>query len=150
MGLLSVLLWLPALAIKFLLFLVGLVVVPFTDADNPVYGNNENPWPPAWYRKGQPLWWRDYLWRAWRNPVNNVRYFFTEPSADIVRGVLSPDEVVRKGLSVSAWRWTRASLYSEYWYLREFNYKYYEFRIGWKFSGVPGFAPTLQLGVRNR
>ena len=153
MGPLSIVLWIPALAVKLLLALVGVVIVPFTKPDNPIYGNNEHPTAPDWYREGQPEWWRDYVWRALRNPVNNIRYLIDEP--DVAKGP-NPDEVVRNGTK-SASRWLRSGLFSEYWYMRRINwairgtwYKYFEFRIGWKFSGVPGFAPTIQLGPRSQ
>jgi len=142
---LSILLWAPAIAIKILLALLGLVVVPFTDSDNPIYGNNEHPTPPKWYRPGQPEWWRDYVWRAIRNPVNNLRYYFDEPEPEVIKGHPNPDNAVRKEGRKSAHRFTRASLYSEYWYLRKTGDRFLEFRVGWKFSGVPGFAPTIQL-----
>lgn len=150
-NILSVMLWVPALAAKFLLAAVGLVVVPFTDSKtNTVYGNREDPFPPHWYRPGQPERWRDYAWRALRNPVNNLRYLIREPVwLDVATD--NPDTVVRTMKRISHYRWTRSDLFSEFWYLRRVGFnKYFEFRIGWKFSGVPGFAPTFQLGIRSR
>lgn len=178
-NLLSILLWLPALAVKLALAAIGLVVVPFTHPfKNPIYGNREHPVPPLWFvpwptrmidlHLPEKEWvWElrdrleDYIWRAIRNPVNNLRYYFEEPEPDYVaaesnssyaRGALlqpsfNPDWVVRQTADSWAWRFVRSGLFSEFWYLRysERFDRYFEFRIGWKFSGVPGFAPTIQL-----
>ncbi len=153
---LSILVWVPSLAAKALLAVIGWFVVPFTNKDHPIWGNNEHPNPPNWYREGQPEWWRDYVWRGWRNMVNNVRYLIKEPSAEVVKGD-NPDDVVRSGKAKKASRWVRSGLYSEYWWMRTIDwtfrgrhYTFFEFRIGWKFSGVEGFAPTFQIGPRSR
>jgi len=158
MNLLSILLWLPALAVKLALAAIGLVVVPFTHPyKNPLYGNREHPRPPSWFMPeyergplgGFDMRLRDYVWRAIRNPVNNLRYFFEEPSWQFAYcyGDINPDHAVRSLEFDAAWRFMRDGLYSEFWYLRysERFDRYFEFRIGWKFSGVPGFAPTIQL-----
>ena len=145
---LSVILWVPAFAVKLALALVGVVIVPLTSTTNPIWGNNEHPVAPNWYRPAEPEWWRDYVWRAWRNPVNNLRYIIDEPVPDTVTGMIDPESFVRANLhkGVRASRFIRSGLYSEYWYLRATkDREVFEFRAGWKFSGVPGFAPTLQL-----
>lgn len=149
-GLITIILWIPALAIKLLLALIGLVAVPLTKPSNPIWGNNEHPVPPHWFMPEKKEKLRDYVWRAIRNPVNNVRYLFEQPEPSIVSGVMDPDDAVRSGTVKSAARWIRSGVYSEYWYLRRKGDKFFEFRIGWKFSDVPGFAPTLQLGLRSR
>lgn len=148
MNILSILFWVPSLAIKLALAVTGLAVVPFTHPyKNPVWGNREHPVPPGWFMPEDADWIRDYVWRAIRNPVNNLRYLFDEPKAEIIGGDANPDVVVRKMGYESSLRYMRAGIFSEFWYLRysERFDRYFEFRIGWKFSGVPGFAPTIQL-----
>lgn len=140
------LLLIPLLAIRFLLALIGLVVVPFTDRlTNPIYGNREDPCPRIWFRPDDPFWLRDYMWRAIRNPTNNLRYLFEAPPYDY-KGTYNCDHAVRQDGELSAWRLVHEGIYVEYWYLRRLkDGGLFEFRVGWKFSGVPGFAPTIQL-----
>lgn len=145
MSLIIPILYFAAVALlKLVLAIIGLVAVPFTHPFlNPIWGNREDPEAPAWYRPGQPNKKRDYYWRALRNPVNNMRYWFVQPP--LMKAYLNPDVVVRAGVRPAWSRYIRTGRYFEYWYLREYRGKYFEFRIGWKFSGVPGFGPTLQL-----
>ena len=146
LDLISIPLWIAPAVVKGLVFLVGVVVVPFTKPDHPIFGNNEDPVPRAWYRPGQPEWFRDYMWRAWRNGGgNNLRFLFTEPEIDSWYGILNLEPQVRSGVVKSGYRFARAKLYSEYWYMRKIGNEFFEFRLGWKFSGVPGFFFTAQL-----
>ena len=145
MNLLSVILWIPAITLKIMLAIIGLVVVPFTKPDNVIYGNNEHPTPPKWFRPEWSEWARDYWWRAIRNPVNNLRYFMDEPPIDELHGVQNCDVAVRTDGQTSAWRFVRGGKYSEFWYVKRVGDEFFEFRIGWKFSGVPGFGPTIQF-----
>lgn len=191
----SVLLWVPAFAIRAVLVLLGFILVPITDEEwNSAWGNNEHPEAPDWYQPGWkeraavPLaafagWsffsWivcyfvprldeilfsltmlatsiaaicvlpkhyhRDYMWRAWRNPANNVRFWFKEPKEPNLSGHHNPEESVRAGVTPKAWRWAWSFPFAEYWRVwRTDEGEIAEFRIGWKFSGVPGFGPTLQ------
>lgn len=153
LNVISILLWAPALAVKLALAAIGLIAVPFTHPyKNPIYGNREHPVPPSWFMPEDADWIRDYVWRAIRNPVNNLRYIFErfEPEDGTVGvgwGHENPDHIVRNWRRTPAWRFLRCGLFSEFWFLHysvHFD-RYFEFRIGWKFSGVPGFAPTIQL-----
>lgn len=146
MNILSVIIWGPALGTKLLFIIIGLVAVPVTSNTHPIWGNNEDPEAPKWFKPEWPGWFRQYWWRAIRNPANNLRYLIDEPTEyDFAWGMVNPDEAVRDQGNERAYRFVRAGLYSEYWYLKRVGDEYFEFRIGWKFSGVPGFAPTFQL-----
>jgi len=83
--------WLLFSALRLVLVIIGFVVVPFTDPeDNPVWGNREDPFPRPWYRPDSKY--RDYLWRAFRNPTNNMRYWFEEPTRyDLLLGDVDVD-----------------------------------------------------------
>ena len=89
---------------------------------------------------------RDYLWRAFRNPANNIRYRFTQPEQTNIRGHHNPEKSVRNRMVRRATRQQWAGPYYEYWRVwRTKDNLIAELRIGWKFSPVPGFAPTLQF-----
>lgn len=142
----SVLLWIPAMLARVVFILLGLVAVPFTGPEHRIWGNYEDPTARSWYRPNAPEWFRNYMWRAVRNPANNLRYRFKQPAFyDSVAGAPDVDKRVYYGGHRSAWRWTRAGLYSEFWYLRQVGDQKFEVRIGWKFSGVPGFMITSQV-----
>lgn len=146
-NLVSIALWIPALLFRLVLIVVGLFVVPFTDPEtHPIYGNREDPVPRSWFMPGKPEWLRDYCWRALRNPTNNLRYMIEEPEVDAWYGDPDPDAATRKYDRKSAWRFSRAKLFSEFWYQRKCrDGEFFEFRFGWKFSNVPGFGMTYQL-----
>jgi hypothetical protein len=141
-------LWVGLALAKLALAIVGVVAVPFTAPTHPLWGNKTDPVPPKWYRPGQPEWLRDYVWRAWRNPVNNLRYLIDEPDWAHITGDINPDLSVREFEFKVAWRYltSESGLFFEYWYLRRCDDgEFFEFRIGWKFGVTPGFGPTLQL-----
>ena len=149
---LSVLFWIPTLLVRLVLIVIGFVAVPITSRRHPIWGNNEHPFPPTWFMKGKRPGWRDYVWRAWRNPANNVRYLLTEPLYPNVYGPdkMTPDHVTRVQRKRSSWQFVRSGLFSEFWYQRRIDRpgklpQFFEFRIGWKFGGIEGFGPTLQL-----
>lgn len=164
---LSVLLWVPAGAIRAVFWIIGWFAVPFINREkNPIWGNQEDPVARKWYLPGKPDWLRNYLWHAWRNPTNNLRYhLFDEPKKyDVLYGHTDPDQATRKEGLVSVHRFVRAGLFSEYWYQRKVkvsnwpnflqrftgvNDEFFEFRIGWKFSSVPGFMITVQARMGN-
>ena len=146
----SALLWIPAALVKLILFVVGLVLVPFTSPYHPIWGNEEHPYAPQWFKPDWPFKLRQYWWRAIRNPVNNIRFLFEDirlGDLEEQKGVPSPDKAVRELGRDSAWRWRRYKYFSEYMYMRRTGYKkYFEFRIGWKIaSPVPGLGFTIQL-----
>ena len=147
----AVLVWIVAIAIRLVLVIVGLVAVPFTHPeDNPIYGNREDPVPPQWFMTGKRATLRDYVWRAIRNPTNNLRYLLDEPPPEkwITRGSPNPELDVRNGDRLKAYRYSRSGVFFEYWYVwftDNDKRPYAEFRIGWKRSPVPGFGLTVQL-----
>lgn len=134
------------LLVKLALAVIGLVVVPFTHpVKNRVWGNKIEPVSPSWHMEDWPDWWADYVWRAIRNPVNNLRFLFEEPEVKVFRGVGNPDIEVRIDGFDKATRLIPGWL-PEYWHMRRLKSgTLFEFRVGWKYSGVPGFTPTIQL-----
>ncbi len=91
----------------------------------------------------------NYLWLAYRNPANSVRFWKTllarEERDWMTYGVMEPELSVRAGSIKTASRFSRNGLFSEYWRVWKSGDEIAEFRIGWKRSPVPGFGPTLQL-----
>lgn len=135
--------WTLWAGLKLVLAFIGLVTVPFTDKiNNPVWGNRERQYLGRW---------EDYKWRAIRNPVNNMRYWrvFEEPQWYVDKNVVGspdPDIEVRNYGKSAAQRTIRVGKYIEHWKVwRHEDGDIAEFRIGWKFGRVPGFAPTLQF-----
>ena len=144
---LSIPVWLLALLAQAPFYVAGWVVVPFTRAW--LYDDSRNPPMPASWREGQPEWWRDYVWRAWRNPLPGLRWWVNEPEEDSYYddwyGENNPDWLVRDGYEIHSFWYIRRGLFFEYWYLRRVGNKYFEFRIGWKYGIEPGFAPSFSL-----
>ena len=152
MGILTVLLWLPALAIRLVLVLIGLVFIPITFLGDgskrtppmwrPIWGNVENV--PQWWinEKGDSLFWK-WWWMAIRNPTNGLAGWIKQP---IKEPRPNPDTIVREGYAKSSSRWLQSGIFSEYWYLRKIGDKYFEIRVGWKFvDGNDEFFPTLSV-----
>lgn len=110
-----------------------------------------NPNLPAAYSTSR---WKRYVWWAWRNPTPGWIGLWTQP---IPEKRPNPDHFVRvsprSNVAVSAHRWMQHNFYWEYWYMRQISwgkYKWFEFRIGWKFvDGNDEFFPTIQLGPRS-
>lgn len=138
------LIWLVLVAAQAPAYVLGWLVVPFTNRGP--YNGDRDPMP-SWYREGQPEWLRDYVWRAWRNPLPGWKYLVDEPVGFMDEGYGSnnPDIVVYSGLKKSSWWYIRSGIFVEYWYLRAVGSKKFEFRIGWKFGTEPGFAPSFSL-----
>lgn len=147
LNVLSVLLWIPAWLVRLAFILVGLVVVPFTNRETSIWGNYEDPEPPHWFKPYSSEFVRDYLWRAIRNPANNLRFLIKQPAFfDSTAGRDNPHyDIYTTGLHLTSWRWTRSGLFSEFWYMKEVGEKVIEVRLGWKFSPVPGFMITAQV-----
>ena len=152
MGILSALLWLPAMAVRLVFVLIGLVFIPITFLGDGskrtpplwrhIWGNVEDV--PQWWidRKSDSLFWK-WWWMAVRNPTQGLAGLIKQP---IPEPRPNPDEVVRKGFAKSSSRWLRSGIFSEYWYLRKVGKQYFEFRIGWNFvDGNDGFLPSLQF-----
>jgi len=68
------------LAIIFRVRAVSLITLqPITTAPRLLwlFGNDEDGYEPAWYTAQTPTWpwwWRQWVWAAYRNPVNNLRF----------------------------------------------------------------------------
>ena len=150
---LSVLAWFPVFLIRIILIVLGLVIVPFDRKGTfPIWGNREHPQPPSWFMKGRSHFLRRFVWHALRNPANNFRYLISEPKIEKYYGHQDLDTRAWEERKF-AWRFVRSGIFSELWLIwpSDFrDWKVFEFRIGWKFSPVPGFGPTLQLGPRTR
>ena len=91
--------------------------------------------------------WKRYVENCWRNPTPYLRGIFKQPVPEIRP---NPDRKVR----VDGWKKARRTMvsgpYIEYWSLRQWRDRYWEFRIGWKFvDGDETFWPTLQLGPKK-
>lgn len=147
--------WVVFALIRALLWVIGWFFVPLTlIADGarrtpplwrPVYGNIEDA--PAEYRATR---WKSYVWMAWRNPTNGLKGYVKQP---VPEEKPNPDHNVRIEGWPSDSRFMQSGIFWEYWYLRSINlgkYKWFEFRIGWKFvDGNAEFFPTFQLGPRS-
>ena len=58
---------------------------------NTVYGNPEDgvTGSQMGYKLNYPLWLRAYLWSAWRNSADELKYYFAAPAADYRTGTYS-------------------------------------------------------------
>ena len=85
--------------------------------------------------------WDKWVYWAVRNPTRGLRFEQPRPEP-----VANPDWQVRTGREVSSHRYM-SGYQPEYWYLRKIGSKFFEFRIGWKYTtgGHIKFAPTFQL-----
>ena len=149
---LGILLWLPAMLLRFALMLVGLVGVAFSLVAD---GAKRTPgiWRwcanveavPAAYTTSR---WKKYYWMAIRNPLEGLDRLLKQPIPEIHP---NPDTLVRSHKQTKATRFMRHGIFWEYWSLSAMkNGKFWEFRIGWKFvDGNEDFVPTFQLGPRN-
>lgn len=152
---LAILLWLPAAFIRAIIWALGVTIcVPLSLIGD---GRYWTPWilllwadaamTPAPYNSSR---WGIYVWNAWRNPTPGLIAVWKQPVPEVMP---NPDHLVRVTGYKSADRWMFHGLYWEYWYLRSISwgkYKWFEFRIGWKFvDGNDEFFPTLQLGPRS-
>jgi hypothetical protein len=148
------LLWIPLLAIKLALVILGLVVVPIAllmKADMktlPIWGNREGV---LSFCKGTDFW--SY---AITNPVNNLRYLFDEPIYQEESNwhpelqMEAPEMIVAGRAMAYRYRWSGwMSGYRRVWL--NSNDRYSEFWIGWKLgSGVPGLGFTSQLRLKRK
>ena len=113
----------------------------------PVWGNREHPEPPDWFRlKNRPFpnWW----WFAIRNPVNNLRYYVSEPKPERLREYFGTVQEIDIGIAdpmeQPGWRWRyRYSIFLDSfrctWGPARGVEGKREFYIGWKIgSSTPG------------
>ena len=171
---LSMVAWLPFIALKIALAILGLIFVPLgLMLDWPrlfwLWGNDEEGCPDWWKRRAKkenivartfPCWW----WYAIRNPVGNLRFLFEEPSRyhEITNWaapgfVPTADDLKMEARQMQdrgqrmAFRFRRAGWKSGYrrvWL--NGNDRYSEFWIGWKLgSRVPGLGFALQLRLKR-
>lgn len=147
---------------------VGLIIIGWVFVALLLLGDGIHRTPPLW----RPFWnvetirkqfrdkgyWAKYVEMAWRNPTNGMAGWIKQP---IPEKKPNPDHNVRvKGWEADS-RFMRSGWFWEYWYLRDANlklpkwlggrhYKWFEFRIGWKYvDGNDEFFPTFQLGFRS-
>ena len=147
------LIWIAAFALRAVLIVAGWFLVPISVI------NGRTPYllrwfgdvkvlPPPWHGTSK---WKQYTWYAWRNPTNGLKAKLRQP---IPENKPNPDNIVRGPFpKKSASRFMVHGIFWEYWYLRTIDigkYKFFEFRIGWKFvDGNDEFFPTIQLGPRS-
>lgn len=124
-------------------------------------------WKPAWgWLYGNledsiagPQWWKDriegvdlrkeaFLWSAWRNPVNNLRFLpFINPVPDPKRvrwvgNSIDPhvDLAIRRtevlNMKSPIWCYARQGIYAGFWMIWPWSAtRHFRFRIGWKILG---------------
>lgn len=161
--------WIPALAVKFVLWVIGLFVIPFALLFGSqekfekegrffpkvffLWDNKEEGLPDYWIRAAEnkhivaktfPKWW----WFANRNPVNGMRYIFKDREATYVGWPGEPmeaNDLIEAGVTEAS-RWAYNGAFAGYRTVKlEGNDEYSEFWIGWKVgSRVPGMGLTLQ------
>lgn len=133
---LSVLLWLPVMAVHAVLWLAGLVIVPATF-----------PRLPSLYviAPGRP----HTIWEAAiRNPVGGFRWLFAHPPADQVRtwGTENPEPTAQSRRF--AWRFRLSGWMSSLRLVWRYSAgRYGELYVGWKLLSDP---PPLDFGVSLR
>ena len=143
LGMLGGLLIMPIAAFRISLWVLGWFYLPLYF--KPFYGE-----------------WKGYVEMAWRNPTNGMKEWWTQPIKELRP---NPDQTVRGWVDDDGFyneykyddRWMLHGIYWEYWYMRQIDwtfrgkhYKWFEFRIGWKFvDGNKEFFPTLQFGPRS-
>ena len=94
---LHILSWIPLIAIKLALVLLGLIMVPICLATTGgdftgifwLWGNDKSKGVPDWWlNNASNKWWTRYWPRFWwyavRNPVNNLRYVFEDTNAGYI------------------------------------------------------------------
>lgn len=89
-----------------------------------VWGNEEDGVAgPRWFMQGAPAWKRAFVWSAWRNPTNNLRFVYPfgiviQPSRVRFRGnvIDSPgDDERREGVARFRWSYAWQGAFSGLW-----------------------------------
>lgn len=145
-------------SVRLVLYLIGWVTVALSLVSD---GANNTPkcwrmWAQVDHNTEIEKWsrWEKYKWFAFRNPTPGLIDKWQQP---IPEPRPNPDQIVRNENRKSTSRWLVHGVYWEYWYLRQIDwklgkkhYKWFEFRVGWKFvDGNAEFFPTIQLGPRS-
>lgn len=169
MNYLLTVLWIPAFLIKIVLAVLGTVVVPLALAFKvdmktlPIWGNREGV--EAWFFKSAANgeegkiaeWFPRFWWHWWRNPVNNVRYWFEDVETCNVKTnwdfsiPMEAQQLIDKNRRMAfAWRWSGWKVgYRRVW-LND-NLHYSEVWFGWKLtSRVPGLGFTSQWRPKRK
>lgn len=149
----STILYIGLFFIRFVLVLLGLVMVPLaypfrTNTSFPkwawVWDNREDGiFGPTWFNSGQHNFKTCFLWSAIRNPANNMRFvdvFNVEHEPEIEHLVfgdeLVPDPSLSRKEKRAIWHFTlvrqKGLWYFSFWYLKAFSKTHFRIRLGWK------------------
>jgi len=169
---LHILSWIPLIAIKLVLVLLGLIMVPVCLGTTGgeftgmfwLWGNDESKGVPDWWlnnasNKWYTRHWPRFWWYAVRNPVNNLRYLFEDREANITGWgpqSLEASDLIRDKRQ-SAYRWAYSGPFAGYrrvWINEQPSGgepgKYSEIWFGWKLSSdVPGLGFTTQVRLKR-
>ncbi|MGQ9608565.1 MAG: hypothetical protein ACUVWN_04655 [bacterium] len=105
------------------------MMVNFNSKWNP-FGNWDEPDPPEWYKRDQPIWWRRICWFI-RNPLHNFTFYWIG-----MAGCLKyrrPDTVFNPN-----YKWNIVLPFLSY------NGKKIRFYIGWRERGNFGIAIRIK------
>jgi hypothetical protein len=169
---LHILSWIPLLAIKIGLVLLGLMTIPIALR----FGEDSKSWPKIFWIWGNdeeecPDWWIDIkstthwwisIWPCWwwyaiRNPVNNFRYVFKDREVKEMETNWDPDIPMEAGNMMQegqqmAYKWSFSGPFAGYrkvW-LNGLD-RYSEIWFGWKIgSDVPGLGFTSQIRLNRK
>jgi len=131
--LVSILLWLPVIALKIVLVIAGLLLVRFTSASSGLYRAGPN----------RPWTWKE---RAIRNPVGGFDYLISHPDDHSTFGTENP-EPSSQGARF-AWRFRIAGILSSIRLVWRYSKKNYgELYLGWKIGSAP---PRLDFALSLR
>lgn len=109
-----------------------------------VWGNDEDGLDPMWWQLAHPTWSplrRMWVWAAWRNPANNLRF---------IKWAYPPPEVGR----VQNTRRGSFTIVRQGWRCRIMYYRYHGaewvwFAMGWKYEVTDGMFPCTDWRVHG-
>ncbi len=139
-ALLSIVLWLPVIAAKAVLALLGIVIVPWGVWSGSV------PW---LYQADD-----NRPWTVWemlvRNPVNNMKHLLSHPDEYTTRTNLGGVQMEAQPMIDNdmrfAWRWRRSNILSSIRLVWVYNEtRYGELYLGWKLGSAP---PALDFAIQ--
>lgn len=104
-----------------------------------IFGNNDDPKPPAWYEPKWPEWRRKLYWFVFRNPLHNFTFY--------VIGI-ADKPFKRVALYPKAWCPTLVFRVEGGWYIAVIHYKW--LRLPFISYQGEGFIKSFYLGWRER